>query len=495
MSDEDALLCAIYANPDDDTPRLVYADWLDEHGDAERAELIRLQVRGARSREPDEEAWARCRRLRELFEGGDAPRKRELCPCGDLKKVEIDFERGFPVGLTLTDPTVNEFALLTHLPMVRQLSVQGRCELTPFVLELIADLRCLDVLYVWDAPVSAEALDAFERLPPWTVFFFFCFEVGRGDETAMRAFKARRLARFEQLSAGDRRAGAIRSLRIFLHGQCPPRPNELVKTLRVAHVTYPFSGDEDLFRYAAITELEQLHLDGVGVTTEGLRHLARLPNLKGLKIEQCPIDSLEPLAACPGLTDLAVDFYSVVEQYGISALGDAGTTGLEQLTNLRRLSLTWCGIGGETLLRLAGLRHLRHLELDLMGAARSVHKSEVSTLAGLTELEHLNLRMWLWTPDLQYIEALHNLQTLTLYILGGSEGELRRLAGLTKLQSLTLCGKGVTEEVIRKLVWLENLRTLELRDTEVSEGGACVLAHRMPDLAITLDGNAVSVNG
>src|SRR5215207_10420738 len=44
MSDEDALLAAIIANPDEDTVRLVYADWLDENGDSERAEFIRLQV-------------------------------------------------------------------------------------------------------------------------------------------------------------------------------------------------------------------------------------------------------------------------------------------------------------------------------------------------------------------------------------------------------------------------------------------------------------------
>jgi uncharacterized protein (TIGR02996 family) len=45
MSDPDALLSAITANPDEDTPRLVYADWLDEHGEAERAEFIRVQCK------------------------------------------------------------------------------------------------------------------------------------------------------------------------------------------------------------------------------------------------------------------------------------------------------------------------------------------------------------------------------------------------------------------------------------------------------------------
>src|SRR5262245_40264198 len=39
-----ALLRAICENPEDDTARLVYADWLDEHGDHDRAEFIRLQV-------------------------------------------------------------------------------------------------------------------------------------------------------------------------------------------------------------------------------------------------------------------------------------------------------------------------------------------------------------------------------------------------------------------------------------------------------------------
>jgi uncharacterized protein (TIGR02996 family) len=43
-----ALLRAICAEPDDDTPRLVCADWLEEHGDADRAAFIRIQVELAR---------------------------------------------------------------------------------------------------------------------------------------------------------------------------------------------------------------------------------------------------------------------------------------------------------------------------------------------------------------------------------------------------------------------------------------------------------------
>ena len=41
-SDEKAMLSAIIADPANDTPRLIYADWLEEQGDADRAEFIRI---------------------------------------------------------------------------------------------------------------------------------------------------------------------------------------------------------------------------------------------------------------------------------------------------------------------------------------------------------------------------------------------------------------------------------------------------------------------
>jgi uncharacterized protein (TIGR02996 family) len=40
-------LTAVCAAPADDLPRLVLADWLDEQGDAARAEFILLQVSAA----------------------------------------------------------------------------------------------------------------------------------------------------------------------------------------------------------------------------------------------------------------------------------------------------------------------------------------------------------------------------------------------------------------------------------------------------------------
>jgi uncharacterized protein (TIGR02996 family) len=49
MSDRNALLAAICAQPDEDTPRLAFADYLDEFGEPNRAAFIRAQVEYARA--------------------------------------------------------------------------------------------------------------------------------------------------------------------------------------------------------------------------------------------------------------------------------------------------------------------------------------------------------------------------------------------------------------------------------------------------------------
>jgi uncharacterized protein (TIGR02996 family) len=59
VSDEAALLRTICENPDDDAPRLVYCDWLEESGDpakTRRAHFIRMQCELAKYPEPRWEA-------------------------------------------------------------------------------------------------------------------------------------------------------------------------------------------------------------------------------------------------------------------------------------------------------------------------------------------------------------------------------------------------------------------------------------------------------
>ncbi len=98
MSDERPLLDAVLAAPEDDTPRLVYADWLSEHGNP-RGAFIRDQCRLASLDEWDP-AWpvlhARTERLRRRHE---AEWVEPLAACVPSREVwettTRDFRRGF----------------------------------------------------------------------------------------------------------------------------------------------------------------------------------------------------------------------------------------------------------------------------------------------------------------------------------------------------------------------------------------------------------------
>jgi uncharacterized protein (TIGR02996 family) len=62
MPDAESFVAAIAANPADDLPRLVFADWLDENGDPARAGFIRDHVRLAKLRPGTDEYKALFRR-------------------------------------------------------------------------------------------------------------------------------------------------------------------------------------------------------------------------------------------------------------------------------------------------------------------------------------------------------------------------------------------------------------------------------------------------
>jgi uncharacterized protein (TIGR02996 family) len=90
----DAFLQAILADPDDDAPRLIFADWLEEHGGpagAARAELIRIQCRLAAVTVPEP--------LRQQLRVQEAALLREhrrewTRPLRGLAKGQV-FQRGF----------------------------------------------------------------------------------------------------------------------------------------------------------------------------------------------------------------------------------------------------------------------------------------------------------------------------------------------------------------------------------------------------------------
>jgi uncharacterized protein (TIGR02996 family) len=66
-ADDPGLLAQVLERPDDDAPRLVYADWYEEHGQVHRAEFIRLQCRLAQLGEQDPERLALEQREADLW--------------------------------------------------------------------------------------------------------------------------------------------------------------------------------------------------------------------------------------------------------------------------------------------------------------------------------------------------------------------------------------------------------------------------------------------
>jgi uncharacterized protein (TIGR02996 family) len=132
-SDEErgaALLEAIYAAPDDDGPRTVYADWLGDRGDV-RGEFITLQLaRGAGEPSTREKAL--------LHEHG----RTWAGALGALFRPESHvFERGFFAGGTLT---TTDFGLLAADPasrIVRHLDFSGRPAVLFQLLDTLPALR------------------------------------------------------------------------------------------------------------------------------------------------------------------------------------------------------------------------------------------------------------------------------------------------------------------------------------------------------------------
>ncbi len=103
MSERRAFIRAILEDPDDDTHRLVCADWLEENGDPVRAEFIRAQVELARM-EPQDRRRVPFGKLVQARLGEHGRRLLEAVQRESWASEPI-FERGFLKSLRLLTPT------------------------------------------------------------------------------------------------------------------------------------------------------------------------------------------------------------------------------------------------------------------------------------------------------------------------------------------------------------------------------------------------------
>jgi uncharacterized protein (TIGR02996 family) len=260
MTEREALTRAICAHPDDDTPRLVFADWLQEHGDEPRAEFIRIQIELARPTS----AAARpplYRRESELLDRHEERWMRPLNPfLFEWSDEPYTFRRGFVDVMELREETLwNDGIEL--------------CRLTPLTIavfpqvvdwELLGGCECLRQIPVLD--LTGSDLDA--------------------DSGVARLFKSEHIGKLREL---------------WLVGEDPARPLDesgLVAltdckglgSLRALDLGFNPLGPDAVEILAAAPfapHLETLRLEGVEIGDEGVDWLAELnpfPRLKHLNL-------------------------------------------------------------------------------------------------------------------------------------------------------------------------------------------------------------------
>ena len=138
----DALLDAIFDHPDDDTPRLVYADWLREHGQEDYAQFIRLQCAAAREKLWSDESnrlWEEIGRVWSRLGDEWWPATRDEWPCLCASLDAINFHRGFlrdSIPLTYTQLVTYSRSCWPWLPLpvttlAPDFTAEGDIEATP----------------------------------------------------------------------------------------------------------------------------------------------------------------------------------------------------------------------------------------------------------------------------------------------------------------------------------------------------------------------------
>jgi uncharacterized protein (TIGR02996 family) len=136
MTHEDVFLAEILASPEDDTPRLIYADWLDDHGQYDRAELIRVQCELARMEE-GHPRWAGL----EAFEGDLLAHNGEAW-LGELRPFvsRWTFRRGFLDEVAVPPRVYLENDSVPYPPTVRRIGVDlDGFEIPPEVIEYVPE--------------------------------------------------------------------------------------------------------------------------------------------------------------------------------------------------------------------------------------------------------------------------------------------------------------------------------------------------------------------
>jgi uncharacterized protein (TIGR02996 family) len=455
-----AFLRAIRDTPED-AHRLVYADWLDEQGDAERAEFIRLQCRLARTAPDDPQHDALEERERALltaheakwlgplppevrdwsFRGGlvDALLMRDSAGVEGLAEV---FERHPVRKVTFAGrpPTIDALAAADFLGSVAHLSVEGLRDVNLVRLAESPHLAGLTELAL-DGPAVDNDLAR-----------------SLASAAATRQLKALRLGETSLTDAG---------VRTLVHGHCLAGLTELqVRGRRVSDGGFAaMTARDQAMRWTALTLSA-----GRGLSADQVARLEACANLRGLVLTSL----YRPLARFPVLRRLT----------RLAAVGVVGVVrALASSACLHSLHGLWVGgdleLGSDEGLEalsdvLAGLRApALHLKGERVGLAVSpallVERcGALGRLAGL-QFSEAHLR----DADLRALGSCPDLTGLADLDIGGplhggessltdaGLAELLRSPALVRLAQLRLSGvRALGPAAVRTLTESPHLRRL-----------------------------------
>jgi uncharacterized protein (TIGR02996 family) len=443
MTDGEALYRAILESPDDDAPRLVWADWLEENGDPERAQFVRLQCELA-SLDPGDirgdEVSEHLPRLTGRRETWTAELGRYARNCG--------FWRGLPDWFELTTDRLGAALadLRQHVPAQCLCLTVGRSGdgafRDPGVLELV---RCLDIVEPVPDPFYPQS-----SLRGWVWLF---------QSARLRGLRALR-ADMDQTSVGFISA---------LGGTDWPKLQELSVRLR-SHLALEAPTDAWQPPPAA--------------RWEDLADAPWFSNLRSLDLSGCFLDddALERLLA--GDRPLALTRVNLADNsLGPNAVRRLAST--ETLGRVRRLILgmNGVGLGVADLLRPPALPDLCSIDVSYCdGYGPRTGPDVVRAIAGTIH------------PGLCVLEA--NVCDCAV----GSVTQLVGSPGAAGLEVLSLNGNDLPNEAaiaIAESPYVSNLRRLYLQGNRITDTGLRALA-RSPRLSalrvLSLRGNDVTAD-
>jgi uncharacterized protein (TIGR02996 family) len=355
-SSDEALLADVVAEPDDDRPRLVYADYLQQRGDP-RGELIAVQcaLEVARAADEDAKAAKLASAARKLL---DAHELVWVAPARSILPRAMKFRRGFIEHAALDHPdelVKARPALRRHAPLLRAVDLQrGLAAIGDPALAAIDEVVAHNVIELGDVHALALAAGR-SRLRQLTA-------AGTGlTDATLVALVELPLALAKLEFSLERRP--TRRMPILERLAAAPARQHL-RTLRIRN---PASLDDVAAILPALPALETLVVTNGSPTAATIRALAEAaPQLVDLELESREghdpkgVDLRSLVSAMPKLRSLRIENLGVTDAQATLL---ASSRALEQLV---RLDLTdnQLGRGAVAICESRRANGLRRLKLS-----------------------------------------------------------------------------------------------------------------------------------